>query len=351
MQDLYGEGFIEFVKSFYPTARPSSGRRDIKMRCRFCGDSKDPSHMHLYVKVPQRIGDIPVYKCFKCNTTGIADEEFFIGYGCNNPEMLSSLKEQLDISRNSTRYASLAIKRGAPLKNKIILDQNSQAKLDYINGRIGSQFTLDDLSNMKIIFSLSDILSQNNLQSNVSLSDIQYFTEHFIGFITYDNMRVILRRYTSGVLDNWMKDSRYLNYTLVQSDDATRSLYVIPTNINYQDPTPVQIHIAEGVFDILSVYYNLCGCNKTQHLYIAACGKGYKAALKFVLMVLGIINYEIHYYIDNDVSDTEFAKLIKHMDLLPTRSYYHRNAFPGEKDYGVPSSRIQDSFTVKEEPI
>ena len=348
MQYLYGRDFVEFVKSFYPTARLASGKTCVTMRCRFCGDSKDPDHHHLYIKIPLKVGDLPWYKCFRCNKTGIADEDFFIEYGCDNSEFLSLYKEQLDISRNSPRFASLAIRRGAPLVNTIIPDQYSQAKLDYINGRIESRFTLEDVAKLKIFFNLSDMLKQNKLQPTMSSTDIHCFDEHFVGFETYDNMKAIMRRYTFGKLDNWMKDTRYINYTIINSEDS-RSFYVIPTNFALSDPTPIQIHISEGVFDILSVYHNLCGCNSIQHIYLAACGKRYKEALKFVLTVLGIINYEIHYYIDNDVSDAEFSRLMKGLDWLPTRTYYHRNRYPGEKDFGVPSSRIWDEFTVKEE--
>jgi hypothetical protein len=109
---------------------------------------------------------------------------------------------------------------------------------------------------------------------------------------------------------------------------------------------PVKIHLAEGQFDILSIFYNLNNCNREQNIYIACGGKSYAQALEFILLETGIINYEIHYYPDIDVSDKDFFDIQRKIQLLPANIFIHRNTYPGEKDFGVPMNRIIDSVRV-----
>ena len=52
MYDLYGQNFINAIRSLI-NARPVSGNKELVTRCPFCGDSKNPSHAHFYISVPQ----------------------------------------------------------------------------------------------------------------------------------------------------------------------------------------------------------------------------------------------------------------------------------------------------------
>lgn len=349
MQMLCGEEFINFVKSIYPNAKPVSGRRYITVRCKFCGDSKDPKHMHLYIKVPQDPSQLPFYRCFKCPAKGIADDEFFKLYGCNDPNLLAEYRNQVAAVKQNPKYATMAILRGAPLINRINLKPYNQIKLDYINQRIGSNFGLDDLGKLKIFLNLEDMIANNNLRPTMGSQDIATLEQYFFGFISYDNRRATMRKYIKENFTNWIGDLRYINYNFIYNNDDSKSFYVIPSQIDIANPLPTQIHIAEGVFDILSIFHNLNQCNAKQQIYIAASGKRYKQALQFVLSTIGVINYEVHYYIDNDVSDQEFSYLIKNTHLLPTKTYFHRNIFPNEKDYGVSLTRIKEKVTFQDE--
>ena len=123
--------------------------------------------------------------------------------------------------------------------------------------------------------------------------------------------------------------------------------YVIPTKVDTLSTNIIKIHIAEGPFDILSIFTNLCNCNMESNIYISSGGKSYRQALEFVLEQTGIVNYEIHMYIDNDVSDDEFYRLFMYKSqYLPANIYIHRNTMKGQKDYGVPLNQICDSVRV-----
>ena len=141
----------------------------------------------------------------------------------------------------------------------------------------------------------------------------------------------------------------YINYDLVNKKDNGKAYYMVPTQIDILNPSPVKIHIAEGQFDILSIFYNINKSNTNQNIYIACGGKSYKQTLEFILLETGIINYEIHFYPDKDVTDYEFNNTLRVVDKLPCNIYIHRNINQDEKDYGVPMNRIKESIKVIKE--
>ena len=59
----FSEDFKEYMLATFSDARPASGGKEVVMRCRFCGDSKDPRSRHLYMSLGQ--DNKPVfYNCF-----------------------------------------------------------------------------------------------------------------------------------------------------------------------------------------------------------------------------------------------------------------------------------------------
>ena len=112
------------------------------------------------------------------------------------------------------------------------------------------------------------------------------------------------------------------------------------------NPDPIKIHIGEGPFDILSVFYNLRNMNKTHNIYAAIGGKSYVNILKLFIQDLGLINVEFHIYIDNDISDWDIHNIYEYMNIFNLNIFIHRNIYPGEKDFGVPLSKIREQITL-----
>ena len=133
-----------------------------------------------------------------------------------------------------------------------------------------------------------------------------------------------------------------INYHLIDKPDS-KGFYIIPTVLDMLNPVPVNIHIAEGPFDILSIYYNINNCNKFQNIYCSCGGKGFSAAIEFILKELGLINYNIHIYPDKDQKQYEINNVIDRCIKLSCSLFEHHNTFNGEKDYGVSSDRIIDT--------
>ena len=347
MYTLVGQNFINAIKSIVPTAKVASGGKEIVIRCPFCGDSKNLRHAHFYMSVPQSQEDISLYQCKRCPNKGIISDELLRRIGCNDSNIMIEITKHNAEVMSLPKYKSLKKINIYPLKwNLIRKDPNNQIKLDYINKRIGSNFTIFDLAKVKIILNLYDVINTNHLELTRHQMVCNDLDKYFMGFISFDNSYCGLRKVTNKELHNAV-NKRYINYSLVNKTDDRKNFYVIPTRIDILDPAPVKIHIAEGQFDILSIYYNLNQCNDYQNIYMACGGKSYSQALEFILTESGIINYEIHFYPDRDVTDNEFYyDVLRLVELLPGDIYIHRNVFNGEKDFGVPKERIIDSVRV-----
>lgn len=346
MNNLYGTNFINFIKRMVPQSRPVAGGKEMLTRCPFCGDSKLKKNAHFYISVPSNPDEISFYDCKKCPASGILNSDVLRKLGASDGAGLVELETYNARVMKLPKYKTLKKIDIYPLNNTYIRqDQNNKYKLDYINNRIGSNFSYNDVLALKIFLNLYDVLNQNRLELTRHKNITDSLDKYFIGFITYDNSFCGLRK----VVDKELYKSinkRYINYNLVNKTDNSKSYYIIPTQIDVYNQEKIKIHIAEGQFDILSIYYNLNKCNRYQNIYIACGGKGYSQTLEFILTELGIINYEVHLYPDKDVNDYEFNYVLNIIHTLPCDIYIHRNIYDGEKDFGVPMSRIKDSVRL-----
>lgn len=347
MYNLTGQNFINRIRSFYPNLKVASGGSEVVCRCPFCGDSKDLKHAHLYLSVPQNEEELSFYHCKRCPAHGVVDIDFLRKIGCEDTSLLVEVSKHNSEVFNLPKYKSIKQIDIYPLNLGYVReDPLNIAKLKYINDRIGSNFSISDLASLKIFLNLYDIINSNHLELTRHQMTCDDLDKWFMGFISYDNSFAGLRKLTNRELYKSI-NKRYINYILVNKPDDAKNFYVIPTMIDILNPTPVKIHLAEGQFDILSIFYNLNKCNRTQNIYIACGGKSYAQALEFILLETGIINYEVHYYPDADVTDEEFFKSTQRVvQLLPSNIIIHRNTYPGEKDYGVPMNKINDTVRV-----
>ena len=342
MDTMYGENFIRMMQRSIPGAKVEAGRKEVVVRCKYCGDSMDKSHAHLYIRVPQNSQDLAVYDCKKCPAKGYVDDEFLRKYGVTDSETLIQIIKHNDEVMKSPSYKRFANVKVFPLKNDCIRKTNlNQYKLKYINERIGSDFSFADMLKLKIFLNLGDVIYRNSLPNTRDKNIINQLDENFIGFISYDNSNANMRKCTNNEV-YYKINKRYVNYHLIDKPDS-KGFYIIPTIINLLDATTVKIHITEGPFDILSIFYNLNNCNDYQNIYCSCGGKGFVNTIEFILKEIGVINYEIHIYPDQDQKNYEINNVINKCSNLCCQLYEHHNIFNGEKDYGVPLNKIKDS--------
>lgn len=333
---------FEALKTFMVNnygAKIASGGKEIIKRCHFCGDSRDPTSKHLYIGLKPD-GTI-AYNCFKCNTSGYVDGNFFRSLGCYDVDLISLC--QNNNKTKSSYVENMNKRRSIRSTDPILIYRDAletQKKLAHISKRLGYPFQVEDLARFKIILNLYDYINANTvgtLTRNKNICD--QLDQFFLGFLSVDNAYIIMRRLVpEGKLYESI-DSRYINYNIYGLNDNTSRYYVLPTQI---DPCrKVIINIAEGPFDILGVYLNTDSI-KDNAIFAAIGGKSYASLVKYFIINYGFMDFELHVYADNDVDNYEIYKLANLIKPFRTDVYMHHNQYPGEKDYGVPRDKIID---------
>lgn len=321
-------------------AKLVSGGREILKRCHICGDSRDPSDAHMYIGLKN--GSI-VYNCFKCNAGGYVDSVFLRNMDCYDPNIIYLCQEQNKASASSNSSYSGILRKYNARKLMIPISTNEFAmkKIDYIFNRLGYPIDQSFISNFKIILNLKEFLVFNGITKYTRDPNmVDLIDKFFVGFLSMDNRYVILRRLVpEGKLPSYI-DYRYINYNIFGGNDGMK-YYTIPTMINTL--MPINIHIAEGVFDIISIYLNLP--HTGNDIYAAVNGKTYVSIIKYFMMIYGFMGFNLHIYPDADVSDYEMVKIKNELSMFNIKIFVHRNKSIGEKDYGVSPDRIIDSIT------
>lgn len=344
---MFQERLRKFLLTKFPDARNASGNKEIRLRCRFCGDSSnDLKATHMYISLG---GDNkpPMYICFKCTQCGVLSPEVLRSLiDCTqNGELLHELlNHNIKVIKSSRNR--LGVNKTYHIRNKYLRnDELSKAKLHYINRRLGLNLTYNDIIQNKIVLNLLDLLNSNKVDKYTRYPNIvEELDDSFIGFLSMDNGFINLKNLRKPGEVSKSIDRRYTNYSIFEADDNSRRFYTIPTRCNTSSPDPIHIHIAEGPFDILSIFYNLCNGNRQQNIYTSIGGKSYLNVIKLYLIGMGIMNCVFHLYVDNDVDDFEIQCVSNLLSPIGIEVYMHRNIFPGEKDFGVKLENIREQI-------
>lgn len=330
---------LKILKRNFPELKRSGS--EYVVRCRFCGDSKNKSSAHFYINIGDE-NTIPLYHCFKCERSGILTPAILRELIGDSNITKEDIIDLTDISKSISTKVNLSRLRSG--YNKLIRNTTwvlptdnvsfLKEKLDYINSRLGLKLSIQEAQNLKIVFSIKNLLSANNLKSNRSQSITDELDKHFIGFLSIDNGFLTMRNING--TDGFLKDARYINYSIYNEKDNNHlRYYCIPTKIDKLSKDPINIHIAEGCFDILSIYYNLRGKDSYNNIYICSNGKGYYNVLRALIEKFGLYNIIVNVYPDNDVSDSTLHFYLRRLYKLSIPVYFHRNMCDGEKDFGV----------------
>lgn len=342
----FREELKKFLFSKFPEAKLTSSGDEVVIRCRFCGDSQnDLSSKHLYLFLGDE-SKPPMYHCFKCNSSGVLSDSVLRKIcNCDNDgEMLYNLRNTVNTISKSSKHKRKNFML-YNVHNPIPEDTDlNRAKLIYINKRLGTNLSLANMVENKIVLSLGHLLQYNGVQELTRYpKTVQALDECFMGFLSFDNGCLNMRNLVYGKRDLGNSlNRRYIKYNIFNGANDVKNCYIIPTSINLYNT--IRINISEGPFDILSVFLNLCGSNRNDNIYCAIGGKAYLNMAEMFISDMGIINSEFHIYIDNDIDDYVMQNLYTVMNRFHTPVYVHRNSFHGEKDFGVPLDRIQDSW-------
>ena len=335
----------EYLLASIPGSRLVSGGKIIQCRCRECSDSINPNSAHMGINTG-RDGSPFWYNCFKCGTKGILTYKKLIEWGIYDP----------DIAEELTQYnnSNLAVKNNKyfdrtcyKVRNTYISDNDIsvKSKVDYINKRLNTNLSQKDMIDLKIVFNLIPFLNENGIR-NITRDEriVESLNQYYVGFLSVDNAYLNMRRIVNEGIVYKSIDKRYINYNIFDKFDNSQRFYVVPTKIDLLSKTRIPVHIAEGPFDILSIYLNIR--KKENGIYSSVAGSNYMNTILYILLELKIPYIELHLYPDNDTqgNNTKMEKLINEIPDRNIPVYIHRNIYPGEKDFGVTPDHINEGI-------
>lgn len=336
-----------FLKSI--PHQESGDRKQIMIRCPFCGDSvKHADSKHFSIKVDVEPGEPMLYKCFRadylCGAKGILDTKTLQLLGCMDMHTL------LDLAEHNARI-SKTIDRFHPkrMRSYVISNVNTEQnreKAEYINRRLGVEFTPADLKAFKIQLSLWDFLRINGIQKLAfSENKCDKIDACTVGFISAYSDYIIFRDITGGEMK-----TRYTMYrTSGKADENDRKLYVIPTEIDLMDSRSANLNLAEGPFSILGAYlHSDIGKDRRNNIFAANCGTGYRNTIEHLTKQYGFLKVRIHIWSDSEVPLKTYHKLYQilkdRLDIRTFQVHYNKLA----EDFGHAARDIKvETSTIK----
>lgn len=307
------------IQKAVPICKPVNGV-EYRIRCPICGDSqKDQNDSHCYIKCSNDPTEPLLYNCFLCNAHGVVNKYFLKKLGLDKRvQMLAVTNKSHRIPLNSVPDVSMVI--GTP-----VIASNQVA---YIENRLGKGFSFEDYDRFKIVWDWRGVLPY--VTSNKVRNTLPTGNDH-ITFLSDDKATLLIRN-----LSEADKDHAWRKVGIMRSN--SRSFYTIKAQLDIFTDEPIVINIAEGVFDILSVYKNFYDTKNS--VFIAALGSDYIPALEYMIGK-GIIgtNVMVRIYIDKEIDVDELSKGLDKFKWLFHNITIYWNTI--SKDVGVAIDKIK----------
>ena len=319
---------------------PNAAKTQHVVRCPYCGDSNNPTHGHFSIKINTEDESAMVYRCLKCDASGALTVDVLEDLGLAVGEDVSSELKRFNrnLATKSKGYSTAVNRYIIPEfpKDSYV----NRAKLEYINYRLGINLDYEEAAKQKIIIDFYEFLRMNDIRNIPGLNQqhIDILQNYYVGFLSKNNNFITFRNITS-------KGKRYLKFKFNPNSMNPDNFYVVPKATDILYTHDIDINIAEGTFDILSVKYNVNHDYDNEQYYFAVCGYGYPSIIRYLVYAGFTTGLNIHIYSDKDKPDREYVKtIVENARIRPWIKLLdvHRNFFPGEKDFGVPSDRIQE---------
>lgn len=324
----YIESIRNLILANKKPSHQTTNRKEISVRCPYCGDSKSnlsATHLYIEMRPPFR------FHCFKCETSGVLNNETFRDLGIYNNEL------SINVLNANKQYKSTAGIQKVSFKKKVLknIPYNTALSVNavnYFNSRYGTNF-----SNEFIIERFKAVTDpiQFFRDNQIYIPPNQYDFTKAIGFISSDSSHIVFRD-ISGT-----QKRRYYNLNLFPNDNISTisKTYNISNNINVMT-NKTKLVITEGIFDIIGVYNHFYLNDYNDTIFAAACGKGFNAViLNYIRM--GFLDLDITIFSDADV-DINFYKILKNNSpyLKNTKiTIYYNSLYDPKtgygKDYGV----------------
>lgn len=334
IDSLYGRG--EYIRQVNEV--------QYRTRCPFCGDSRsNPNTGHLYIKINPEDNYPMVYHCFKCEESGIVNDNLLLALNIGDINLKSSIST---LNKTSDKIKGQKYFDDDKIVNfgYKLPEVKNYKKVRYIEDRLKVIITESDLSTFKIITSLKEFLVFNGIKEITMDRSICHMLERdYVGFLSFGGAYILFRDITDKQKYKWIK------YPVTQESRGCKLFYSTSTSIDVFTKENININLSEGVMDIISAYKNL-GYDSNNDLNIAVCGKQYLYVLN-ALGSMGFVgdNINLNIFSDNDevfnnnknnkpTTIEYFKKLLNKQKYLYGNTNIYYNLI--DKDIGVDLDKI-----------
>lgn len=322
------------LHNIFPEAKDVSSNREITINCPLCEREGNPDtgkHMYISLGLDNKP---PMFNCFKRTGHSGLLTKYNLEQLSNHSQYIDTvlMDEIENYNKAMSNYGRLQSIREQRTCLIVPESKKYKNKLNYLSTRLGIQFNPDMCRENKIILSLYEFLYNNYINTyTMDKRSMDKLDKDFIGFLTNTGTSIIMRNITD-------IGSRYIKYNIIEN--SSTSYYILPSEIDIYKP--IEAHIAEGPFDILSILHNLKNGNRKNKVYASIGSKAYLNLIKYLLVDIGLVDFVLHVYIDKNIESGILSTLKKYLYPIDIEIIIHINMYNGEKDYGVPKHHIID---------
>lgn len=306
------------------------------IRCPLCGDSKsDKRKTRFYIHMDMS-EDMPfIYYCFNCGETGIINPTILKALEMDSIEMVSGIRAMNKrATRNNKKYNFKIEKMELSIPYPDREDPNIIRKKEYLEGRLGREFSFEELHRLKVVFNIGHLLSENNITKlSTTTEKALLLDDNYIGFLSTNNEMLNMRQVISCKLE------RYEKYVIERDKVNYLKFYSIPVEIDLFTDEEITINLVEGPMDILGLYYHVDDGGKKNSIYSAVCGADYRSVIEYFIKEGFIGNVIMNIYRDQDQDTSVLAKLKEEYKEWFIAFNVYSNTLA--KDLGVPREKIE----------
>ena len=325
-QELIQELLLNIQPSYYKNY-------ELNVRCPFCGDSiKNANSAHLSIRINPDDDQPLVFRCLRCNTTGIFNGTTLSMIGVYSSTNSSNIERYNRLS--CKKHELTSSKKGLNIKfpelqiNDLVLQKHR-----YIENRLGISLDINELHEKKIVYDFIGLLKYNKIEKIYGNPEhLKALHIDHVGFLSARNDFINFRDMTGN-------HKRYYIYKIKRDLDTTGKFYIMPNNIDPFNNDMKFINLTEGVFDILGLYYNIMDKYEYNTVYAAINGSGYLNVIKYILEQGLLCDVNVNIFSDADRSPDYYKNMVR--TLMPfvndVRLFYNDIG----KDYGVPVNEVK----------
>jgi hypothetical protein len=316
--------------------------------CPYCAGGRK-GERSFYISIPTKEKPRFLYRCFRAGcrhgqTKGYITPDFLRMIDCNNYEAniyLNGLNRQDVKEKRFTKKGARYLKNFPSPEDKL-----SRAKLHYLNKRLGIDLKMKDLIKLKIHTNMNELFKYNDV--SVDKKKEYYYknlSDHGIGFISTYNDYINIRNATGTE-----KIKRYTIVDIFDADDDVEKFktYNIPTKIDLLSDDPIELILAEGSFDILSVFFNIEDEDVFNKVYCSVSGASYERIINHYIRQFGLLDLVVKIYSDSEVELSYYERIYKNIKKFTNslEMYVYYNKKSGQKDFGVTREEmdIQENY-------